>query len=50
MKFEISISEAAKSELREAFLWYEDQLMNLKFLLKKTTFLIGLNNFSPSRF
>ncbi len=29
MSFKISISEAAKSELREAFLWYEDQLENL---------------------
>jgi plasmid stabilization system protein ParE len=29
VKFELSISEAAKSELREAFLWYEDQLVNL---------------------
>ena len=29
MRLKISISEAAKSELREAFLSYEDQLENL---------------------
>jgi len=29
MRLKISISEAAKSELREAFLYYEDQLENL---------------------
>jgi len=29
MRLKISISEAAKFELREAFLYYEDQLENL---------------------
>ena len=39
MKFKLSISEAAKFELREAFLWYEDQLMNLGEKFQEEIFL-----------
>ena len=35
MNYSLSISEAAELDIREAFLWYEDQKDNLGFTFEK---------------